>query len=184
VAAGQVAPLIEPDEELVERVRLGDEYAFEQLYERFYRRIFLFVDKRLRNSADTEETVQEIFINVFNSIESFRGEAPFAAWVFGVTRRTIASRFKRKRHLTVPLVEEDQGATSAQPSPLELYEYEEMLSQLESKLATRLSDEQRRLFQLHHVEDRPISEIAQTLSKSENSVKSNLYRARKVLLAR
>ncbi len=198
--AGQWVPVTqrtqkEPDETLVERARLGDEQAFEELYERYLKRVFLFVDKRLRNTADTEETVQEVFINIFNSIESFRGEAPFAAWVFGVTRRTLAGRFKRKRHPTVPLVEEDHDTgkangssygphSSSHPSPLEAYECEELLAQMEGKLANRLSAEQRQLFQLHHLEDRPISEIARKLHKSENSVKSNLYRARKVLLAR
>jgi RNA polymerase sigma-70 factor (ECF subfamily) len=203
VAAGQMAPVAETDEALVERVRLGDEEAFEQLYDRFFKRVFAFVDRRLRNSADAEETVQEVFINVFNSIEGFRGEAPFAAWVFGVTRRTIAGGFKRKRHPTVPLIDDeyetgDNGRAyaagagprppgphpSSQPSPVELYECEELLSTLETRLETRLSDEQRRLFQLHHIEDRPISEIARATAKSEDSVKSNLYRARKALLTR
>lgn len=188
MAAGQLEPVVEPDEVLVERVKLGDEQAFEELYERFFKRVFLFVDKRLRNTADAEETVQEVFINIFNSIAGYRGDAPFAAWVFGVTRRTIAGRFKRKRHPMVPLPDDDHETvatgSSKEPSPLEAYECGEMLRGLESRLANRLSDEQRQLFQLHHVEDRPISEIARTLRKSENSVKSNLYRARKVLLAR
>jgi RNA polymerase sigma-70 factor (ECF subfamily) len=179
------------DEALVARMALGHEPAFDELYERYYKRVFLFVDKRLRNRADTEETVQEVFINVFNSIDGFRGEAPFAAWLFGVTRRTLSSRFKRKRHPTVPLFEEDQDSAvhsvssgTPHPSPLEAYECEELLTQIEGKLATRLSDEQRQLFRLHHLEDRPISEIALALDKTENAVKSNLYRARKVLLAR
>ncbi len=192
MAAGQIAPgdaAAESDEELVERVRQGDEAAFQLVYERFFKRIYLFVDKRLRNPADTEETVQEVFINVFNSIDGYRGEAPFAAWVFGLTRRTIAGRFKRKRHVTVPLSEDDSdspasSSNSSPPSPLEVYECEELLAQIEGKLETRLSEEQRQLFRLHHLEDRPISEIARTLQKSENAIKSNLYRARKILLAR
>lgn len=185
-------PALEPeilatDEDLVDRVRKGDGDAFEVLYERFAKRIYLFVDKRLRNPADTEETVQEVFINVFNSLDSYRGEAPFAAWVFGLTRRTIASRFKRKRHPTVPLLDESdetKGLHSGSPSPMEAYECQELLSQMEEKLDHRLSEEQRVLFRLHHLEDRPISEIAARLRKSEDSVKSNLYRARKILFAR
>ncbi len=188
MAAGHGAPVAESDDSLVRRARTGDERAFEQLYERFFKRIYRFVDKRLRNTADTEETVQEVFINVFNSIDGYRGDAPFAAWVFGVTRRTIAGRFKRKRHVTVPLGEDEHDRASvgafAQASPLELYECEELLAQIEEKLAGRITDEQRELFHLHHLEDRPISEIARTLKKSENAVKSNLYRTRKVLLAK
>lgn len=175
------------DDELIARILEGDQAAFQCLYERFFKRVYYFVDKRLHNQADTEETVQEVFINVFKSLDSYRAEAPFAAWVFGLTRRTIASRFKRKRHPTIPLIDEDDDPLAARcgsPSPMEAYECQELLSQMEEKLDRRLSPEQRILFQLHHVEERPISEIAVHLEKSEDAVKSNLYRARKILLAR
>lgn len=189
MVAAELASVPESDEALVLRVAEGDQAAFEELYDRFFKRIYAFVDKRLRNPADTEETVQEVFINVFNSIGGYRGDAPFAAWLFGVTRRTIAGRFKRKRHATVPLLDEEHEAaatrgSSAPPSPLEVCEFEELLTQIEGKLADKLSAEQRELFRLHHLEDRSISEIACALHKSENAVKSNLYRARKILLGR
>jgi RNA polymerase sigma-70 factor (ECF subfamily) len=167
------------------------ERAFSQLYDRYFKRVYHFVDKRLNNRADVEETTQEVFINIFSSIDSYRGEAPFPAWVFGITRRVIAGRFKRKRHTMIPLGDDEPEqisgvlpSMSAAPSPLESYECSEWLARLSSTLEERLSPEQRLLFQLHHLEERPISEIAQTLQKSEDSVKSNLYRTRKLLLAR
>lgn len=176
------------DEALVDRLRAGDRRAFDELYDRYYRRIYAFVDRRLHSRADTEETVQEVFASVFVSIERYRGDAPFAAWIFGVTRRTIASRFKKRRHPTVPLLDEEgqttQPIASSGPSPVEMVEYHERLSRLEEIARTRLSAEQERLFQLHHLEDRSIAEIATLLRKSENAVKSNLYRTRKLLLAR
>jgi RNA polymerase sigma-70 factor (ECF subfamily) len=144
----------------------------------------------MRNRADVEETVQEVFINVFSSLGSFRGEAPFGAWVLGVTRRTIASRFKKKQHTTVPLEAAEESATlnitmpmmQREPTPLEYYECEERIGRLERAIA-RLTREQRTLFELHHLRHRPIQELAQTLRKSEDAVKSNLYRARKLLLS-
>ena len=175
------------DEELVDRIRQGDEAAFELLYERYFDRIYRFVARRISNRADTEETVQEVFVNVLGSVGSFRGEAPFGAWLFGLTRRTIAGRFKKRRHPTVPL-EGDHGEREFtdrnEPGPVESYEYFELLRQLEETAATRLTEEQRTLFRLHHLEDRSISQIASQLDKTENSVKSNLYRTRKILLAR
>lgn len=175
------------DEILVERVRSGEQDAFDELYERYFARIFHFVARRLRNRADTEETVQEVFVNVFASIDSFRGEAPFGAWVFGLTRRTVAGRFKKGMPNLVPLgddeVENGSHGVAREPDPLEAYEYTERLARLEGAVATDLSDDQRQLFQLHHIEHRSIQEIAHLLSKSEDAVKSHLYRARKVLLA-
>jgi RNA polymerase sigma-70 factor (ECF subfamily) len=175
------------DEILVERIRSGDQDAFGELYERYFARIYHFVARRLRNRADTEETVQEVFVNVFASIDSFRGEAPFGAWVFGLTRRTVAGRFKKRMPSLVPLgddeVESGFHGVAREPDPLEAYEYSERLARLEGAVCADLSEEQRQLFELHHLEHRSIQEIALLLSKSEDAVKSHLYRARKVLLA-
>ncbi len=189
---GVHAARTQTDEMLVARIRDGDRAAFDEIYRRYFKRVYGFLDKRMRNRADTEETTQEVFINIFSSIDTFRGEAPFAAWVFGLTRRTLAARFRRKQHPTVPLFEDEdeQGvlgmaaATSSEASPLENYELVELAAQLERSLESDVSPEQRQLFELHHLQSMPIAEIARTLSKSEDSVKSNLYRTRKVLLAR
>jgi RNA polymerase sigma-70 factor (ECF subfamily) len=178
---------------LIERVvRDGDEAAFEVLYDRYLPRVYRFVSRRVRNRADTEEIVQEVFINIFSSIGSFRGEAPFAAWVLGLTRRTIANRFKKKRHVTVPLAPDDEPETvdltipmlRREPTPLDHYECSERIAQLESAAAQELTPEQRQLFEMHHLDHRSIHEIAVALDRSEDAVKSNLYRARRLLLAR
>lgn len=184
---------MDSDELLVDRVRQGDRDAFDDLYQRYFKRIYAFLNKRLGNRADTEETTQEVFINVFSSIDSFRGEAPFAAWIFGLTRRTLAARFKRKRHPMVPLGDDDEEhigsmETSTSPSatadPLAHYEMSERAAHLLHALENDLSPDQRRVFEMHHLESVPIIEIARELSKSEDSVKSSLYRSRKLLLAR
>ena len=180
------------DEVLVDWLREGDRAAFDELYRRYFRRVYGFLDKRLRNRADTEETTQEVFINIFSAIDSYRGEAPFAAWVFGLTRRTLAGRFRRKQHPTVPLFEEDDERASAslaadtwtEATPLENYEMAECASHLRHTLEHEVTPEQRQLFELHHLQSMPIAEIARTVSRSEDSVKSNLYRTRKLLLAR
>jgi len=178
---------VDPDGALVRGVIEGDEAAFRGLYDRYFPRVYDFVQRRLRNQADTEETVQEVFISLLSSIESYRGEAPFAAWVFGVTRRTVASRFKRKQHPTVSLGNEDsQEAPSLNrpPDPHEAYEVRERLERMAEIAMEELTADQRDLFRLHHLEHHSIQDIARMLDKSEDAVKSNLYRTRKRLLAR
>jgi RNA polymerase sigma factor (sigma-70 family) len=179
-----------PEDVLIRQVEAGDEIAFRDLYERYFPRIFRFVQRRIDNRADVEETVQEVFVNIFSSIGSYRREAPFQAWVLGLTRRTIARRFKRKRHPTVPLPSEaNEIAEPAMPTiqreatPLEHYECQERLAAIRVRAERDLSDEQRDLFARHHLQDEPVREIAALLRKSEDSVKSTLYRARKLLFA-
>jgi RNA polymerase sigma-70 factor (ECF subfamily) len=191
MAAAEVLAATISDGELIDRVLMGDRDAFETLYNRYFPRVFAFLQKRLNNRADTEETVQEVFINVFSSLASFRGESPFGAWVLGVSRRTLANRFKKKRHQTVPLDYEDTHdySDSNNPSiprsisPLEAYECNERIHQLYATATETLSPEQQQLFEMHHIRHKTIHEIAQDLNKSEDAVKSNLYRARKLLLA-
>ena len=179
------------DEQLILRVRSGEREAFDQLYERYVGRVFRFIENRMNNRADVEETTQEVFIAVFASLGSFRAEAPFAAWVLGVARHTIAGRFKKKQHPMVPLETDEHGeleviapAGVQETTPLDLYELHERIRRLTHAAESDLSPEQQQLFRLHHLEHRPIAEVAAILDKSEDAVKSNLYRVRKVLLAR
>ena len=190
-AADSVVEKPVSDEELIEQICGGDRTAFDLLYERYFPRVFGYVNRRLSNRADVEETVQEVFINVFSSLDSFRGEGPFAAWVLGVSRRTVASRFKKKQHVMVPLEDPEDSTSGTRlatalhgaPTPLEHYECSERIARMEATAREQLSEDQWRLFALHHLEHRPIREIARVLDKSEDAVKSHLYRARRLLLA-
>jgi RNA polymerase sigma-70 factor (ECF subfamily) len=179
------------EEELIDRILAGDRDAFEEIYARYLPRVFSFVHKRLGNRADTEETVQEVFFHVFSCLGSYRKEAHFAAWVLGIARRTVANRFKKKRHPTVPLEHEEPESVDlalpligSVPTPHESYECRERVERLEATAAKELTPEQRLLFELHHLQHHPINDIAALLEKSEDAVKSNLYRARRLLLAR
>lgn len=178
------------DEQLILRIRSGEREAFDLLYARYIGRVYRFVETRLNNRADVEETTQEVFINVFASLGSYRAEAPFAAWVLGVARHTISGRFKKKQHPTVPLETNADGEVDSageggiqETTPLDYYELAERIRLLQ-EVTNELSAEQRELFQLHHLEHRSIAEVAALLDKSEDAVKSNLYRVRKLLLAR
>ena len=191
-AADLVAEKPISDDQLIERICGNDLAAFDLLYERYFPRVYGYVKRRLSNPADAEETVQEIFINVFSCLDSFRGDAPFAAWVLGVSRRTVASRFKKKRFPTVSFEDsEDElpdtrlaAALRGEPTPLEHYECSERVARMEAAAREQLSEDQWRLFSLHHLQDRSVREIARFLDRSEDAVKSHLYRARKLLLAR
>lgn len=179
------------DDLLIEQINAGDEAAFNLLYERYFDRVYRFVYSRLRNREDTEETVQEAFLAVVTSIDSYRGESSFAGWIFGVARHATLNRFKKKRHPTVSLWNSEEpelnenapGATQKQPSPEEIYEYRERLAQINQVTENELSPLQREMFERHHVQHQSIGRIARTLNKTENAVKSNLYRARRILLS-
>jgi RNA polymerase sigma-70 factor (ECF subfamily) len=78
-------------------VQLGDGAAFDTLFGRYFARIHRLVNRRLGSPADVEETVQEVFSDLVSSLDGFRGEVPFAAWVLGLTRRVLARLGRHSR---------------------------------------------------------------------------------------
>ena len=101
-AAEDVPETGHTDEALVERVRDRDGAAFDTLFGRYFARIYRYVKRRLGKTSDVEETVQEVLEDLFASLDGFRGEAPFAAWVLGLTRRVLAKREGREREAAPP----------------------------------------------------------------------------------
>ena len=112
--------------------------------------------------------------------------------MFGVARHATLNRFKKKRHPTVPLWDSEEPESNEnspasgqnRPSPLEIYEYRERLDQINQATQCDLSPIQREMFEQHHVRHRSIETIARSLNKTEDAVKSNLYRARRILSSR
>lgn len=192
MAAAACSPTEATDEQLVEQVLAGRRNAFDLLYARYLRRVYGFVDRRLSNRADVEETTQEVFIQIFSALGSYRGDAPFAAWALGIARYTVAARFKKRQHPMLPLETDANGDLDVQPgadtapsdsNPLAQYELHERVRELEALALKRLSKEQRKVFSMHHLQHRSIAEIAKAEGKSPDAVKSNLYRARRLLFA-
>ena len=154
------------DEALIDEIRSGDHSSFDLLYRRYFPRVYRFVDRRLGNRADVEETVQEVFFNLFSrwrasaaTRRSRRGSSASRA-----ARSPRASSAAATR--SVPLGDDEpegvdaQGSVQREPDPHAVYEYNERIARMESAIEKDLSPEQWQLFQLHHIENRSIQEIA------------------------
>jgi RNA polymerase sigma factor (sigma-70 family) len=85
------------DEALIERIREGSELHFNQLYERYFQRIYNFVYLRVRNHADAEELTQETFTAVFQSIGGYSGRSSPLGWVYGIAKNTVHNHLRRLR---------------------------------------------------------------------------------------
>lgn len=176
-----------PDELLVERIRGGDQAAFEDLYGRYFARVHHFVARRMRNRADADETVQEVFVNVFASIDSFRGEAPFGAWVRQVAVRQclmhLRSPWQRARRALRLAPEDADDDPAAVTAPQEAHEPPlAELVDLERALA-RLPGTARAVVWLYDVEGLRHEEIAALFGRSVSFSKSQLARAHALLRA-
>ncbi len=173
------------DKELVARIIAGSEEDFNILYNRYFKKVYNFTYHKLRNHGDTEELVQEIFYCVFASLKSFEGRSALLSWIYGITKNNINNYFRRNRQPQIYLEEmESTGLRTVRATtaygPDFHFEMKEAMSTFDRAL-NALSRPQYQMFMMRHLENLSIDEIASRTRKSKDSVKSNLYRIKKLL---
>jgi len=174
------------EDELVAAIRNADHDAFNRLYDRYFRRIYNFSYARLRNHADTEEVVQETFIAVFKSIDAYRGDSLLVSWIYGIARNTVNNHLRRTKTQQQRL-EQARLDLARAPVALAACSPEEHLGLQRCTDAVRdqldaIGDWQAQVFVMRHLENMSIAEIAQATSRSSDSVRSSLYRVKKLLV--
>jgi RNA polymerase sigma-70 factor (ECF subfamily) len=174
------------DLELVDRVRQSDETAFTLLYERYFQRVYSFVYLRLRNRSDAEEVVQETFTAVFRSIRAYRGQSSLVAWIYGIAKNTANNHIRRARaheqrieRAELELLRSSQSLDNCTPEEhLSLRRCEEAIRERLGSVAGWHAE----VFVMRHVDDLPIGEIARRVRRSNDAVRSSLYRMKKLLV--
>ncbi len=174
------------DEALLAGIRRADEADFRQLYDRYFQRVYSFAYLRLRNHSDTEEVVQETFTAVFRSIDAFRGQSSLLSWIFGITKNTVNNHLRRERahELRIERAEPEllrSSSSLASCTPEEHLNLQRSASAIRDRLDS-VADWQAEAFVLRHLEDLPIGEIARRTSRSDNAVRSSLYRVKRLVV--
>jgi RNA polymerase sigma-70 factor (ECF subfamily) len=170
----------------VDGIRRGSEFHFNELYRRFFQRIYNFTYVRIRNHADTEELVQEAFTAVHGSIGNYRGRSSLLAWVYGITKNTVNNHLRRVKNQEERF-EHARPRLSQAPSRLAGCDPEEQLAL--QRYATAIKDclesvtpWQAEVFVLRHIENLPIQEIARRTRRSNDAIRSSLYRVKRLLV--
>ncbi|RMG46628.1 MAG: RNA polymerase sigma factor [Acidobacteria bacterium] len=169
------------DPELVTRSAAGDIEAFEQLYERHRRRVYTLCLRMLGNTADAEDLTQEVFIQVFRKLGTFRGASAFTTWLHRLTVNQVLMHL-RKRYVRQEEVTEDGDLKNLSdpgaPRSLAVSLIDRIT--LEQAIA-QLPPGYRAVLILHDVEGYEHEKIAEILGCSAGTSKSQLHKARKKL---
>lgn len=176
---------------LLGRLRDRDEAAFRELVAEHRDRVFNLTYRMLGNKAEAEDLAQEVFITVFRSIESFRGDARLSTWLYRVAVNHCKNRIKYlDRRVTRghdPLDDAHDGAISdggPVVSRIDRPDEARAGTELEAvirKALTMLEEEHRTLIVLRDLEGLAYEEIMQITGLPEGTVKSRLHRARAAL---
>jgi RNA polymerase sigma-70 factor (ECF subfamily) len=168
------------DRSLIQRLAAGEVAALEELYRRHGASIYRLCRQVLRQNADAEDAVQEVFLKVFERASQFAGRARFSTWLYRTAVNHCLHRLDRERvRLTETLETTSRAevACGASPDPVESAQASEAREQLEGWMG-RLSVEHRIVLHLREIEGATYEEIASALDVPKGTVMSRLARAR------
>ncbi|PYS98875.1 MAG: RNA polymerase sigma factor [Acidobacteria bacterium] len=172
--------LMNSAEELVARVRAGDEEAFRLIFERYSRPVLGFIFDMVGERALAEDLAQETFVRAYRGFDSLREETRLSTWLFAIAKN-VARESLRARRRDAGNVEIDGESAfelhdRARTPAGQLLDKE--LSGVIQKALMRLDEDKRLVFTLKVLQQRSYEEIAEITGFSVGKLKTDLHRAR------
>lgn len=170
---------------LVNRLQLGEERAFRELVESYQNMIVNTCFGFLHNTEEAEDVAQEVFIQVFKSIDSFRGDAKLSTWLYRISiNRSLNKIRSRKSKFFVALdslfeAEHNLKSTNS-VTPHDSLENQERARILHEAIE-KLPDNQKTAFVLSKYKGLPNKKISEIMTTTLSSVEALLNRAKKNL---
>lgn len=170
------------DNDIIERIKKGEQDAYALLVEKYHRQLLSFIYNIVRTPSMVEDIGQEVFLNVYISLERFDTEAgaPFSAWLF-ITARNRAISFLRKKNKwkTESIENSLHTMASSNVSADEMFIDKERRQSLHQCLAQL--EEPYRTTIIDSLAGKTIQEMAQLHTTQPGTIKSRLHRAKKQL---
>lgn len=159
------------DADLVKNFKLGDEKAFDRLFEKYQKSLYSICYRFTRSEADSRELTQDIFIKVYRNLKKFNERSKFFTWLYRIAFNTCIS-FKRKKDNEIPQYPMDLS------SPLEkrLDERIRIKMAIDDALA-KVPKRQRMAFVLRYYEGYKFNEIGTIMGITTGAAKANYHQA-------
>jgi RNA polymerase sigma-70 factor (ECF subfamily) len=174
-AAGRVHPGVV--EGLVRGTRSGDREAFVALTRLYQQKVFVLAYSFFRNKEDAVDLVQDVFLRVYEKIDSFKADRNFEAWLLRVAKNLCIDRYRQargRREMESDVrVDEIPVADDRSPDAGRSSDLKAVLARSVDCLAER----QRTIFLMRHVNQMGNEEIARVLNISTGTVKSLHFKA-------
>ncbi len=180
---------------LIERVKAGDQKAFEAIFSLYVSRVYRQALKLVGNEADANDVVQEVFLLVYRKANSFLGKSEFSTWLYRLTANAALTKLRQiKREKVVSLDEympkfRKDGHHLVRPVADWTQDIENLVSIMESRqiiqqAIDQLSPIDKAVVVMSDLEELSNPEISKTLGVSVQAVKARLHRARLFLRGR
>jgi len=170
-------------EELMLRVQGGDMDAYKDLVRLYQRKVHRVVGIYHRNPEDAVEVVQDTFLKVFTSRETWERRSSFSAWLYRIAINASIDRYRKAERGRASSLEDlvesevrESATTSPETGPIERLEASDRRRLIESAVR-RLPRRQQEVVSLRYFADMQLDEIAVALGCPLGTVKSNLHKA-------
>ncbi|OGQ14905.1 MAG: hypothetical protein A3B70_03110 [Deltaproteobacteria bacterium RIFCSPHIGHO2_02_FULL_40_11] len=164
---------------LIDRLKEGDDAAFDELFHHFKRPIFFVALRMVSNQDDADEMVQKTFMQAYINIKNFRGESSFKTWLYRIAMNACKDHLKSKEHRAIKIDLESpsmRGLKSTFDHPIK-----KMIRQDQKKVIIdrmkNLSSQQKTTVVLRVFEDMAFKEIARILECKESTAKVHYHQA-------
>jgi len=164
----------------------GDESAFNDIYSATHRKVSLVACTYLKNQADAEDAVQDIYLNVYKKLYTIQDAGKAMSWILALTRNTCLNKLEKNKRTETTLSFDEEDL----PSVFTIMKDERVYDSPEQNLLAREEDEiiddilsilpleQRDAVLLHHIEQRSVEEVAEITDVAVGTIKSRLNYAR------
>jgi len=175
LSPAQVAPAVVGD--LVQRVRSGEREAFVALTRLYQKKVFILAYSFFRNKEDAIDLVQDVFLRVYEKIDSYQEGRNFEAWLLQVAKNLCIDRYRKTRSRremeSDARVDELPLADERSPDSIRASDLKDILA----KSVDCLAERQKTIFLMRHVNQMGNEEIARVLNISTGTVKSLHFKA-------
>jgi RNA polymerase sigma-70 factor (ECF subfamily) len=178
------------EEGLIEQLKLKNTAVFSKLIDTYQQKVFGTCLSFVPNKEDAEDLVQEVFLEVFNSISKFKGNSILSTWIYRITTNKCLEfirkqKTKKRTGFLKPLFSQDFSIDKTNyftefNHPGFLLEAKELNETL-FKAINKLPESQALIFTLHKIDGKSYQEIAEITDRSVSSVESVMFRAKKNL---
>ena len=180
-------------EELVIQAKAGDKYAQSQLYEQYYNTIYYTIKTIIKDEDTTLDLVQDTFFKGFTHLDSLSDTSVFLAWLKRIATNNAKNWLRKKQPLLFSQMVDEDDEGNEQPvdfQDMDLTKQPEEALDAKTKkqllwdIINELSDEQRLVINMFYFQRMAVTDIAQMLEVSPNTVKSRLNYGRKKIEAK
>ena len=165
------------------RAQLGDAAAFERIYRLHSRRVYSLCLRMAGNPTEAEDLTQDVFLQLFRKIGTFRGESAFSTWLHRMSVNIVLMRFRKKPKAEMSLDSLTNPEEESGRSPEEFGRPDLRLDGVIDRVAlqaaiSELAPGYRATFVLHYIQGYKHNEIARILGCTTGNSKSQTHKAR------